>query len=719
MLNRRDKALILTLIYLLIVCILGLITLDNISIGVSYAADDSGYDASNIEDDLFGDGSPFDRADFPADDKGDLQFLSIAEVGFSYYSGQQSNYTLYIYVYNPAKLQLSQALGASAVQMAYTYTIDDAGALVAEHYKKYQLRYISKSADNLFFKYKVCDPDKEIYNRVALTDKDSHKRYYDISGIEIVVYGSKDSYKYGKYYSADAKTVEKSVALSLIYSGYAKGYGKDPTAEADITVASGKLTTQQIDVNHTAYRTDSYSDTGYNHYNQLNSVYFGVDRDYIEQYGALYGVKAEWNEQKTKTILVTDNELMYTSIYNTRGIPTSVIGDSADRYQIISSVYSAMWTGWPLTAHYTGNNTAEVRYYPWSYNWDAVRKKLLSLNFVNYKSLYDCPVLYYAFLVDQLDANNIFSRYVSSDSLLQYMQAYRSPDSGSQLLYFGGNTYESCLFEDAVDDGRTRGYNCVEIYNNSDYAYDLLSNKTSLPWYVHTNIRNTSAEEYKGVMPITEIYADDISNLSAELAARRWLVAQQDVDSITQYINAQTAQNKITYLFRFAATDYWSLPVQSAWKDRNDDIAHGYVSKETVFFDFDILELTYCKDGVYKIIPITADPIDIIPAITPPPTLDTVIEASKALKWWEILLIAIACVIALIIIVIIVINLFPYIIKGIAWLITAPFRGIAALAKLIRKKLDARAAQPKEPKPPAQTQPSKQKPPKKATVKKE
>ena len=48
-----------------------------------------------------------------------------------------------------------------------------------------------------------------------------------------------------------------------------------------------------------------------------------------------------------------------------------------------------------------------------------------------------------------------------------------------------------------------------------------------------------------------------------------------------------------------------------------------------MFANFDIITLTFSKEGKYTVIPVVHDPIDIIGDITPPPETST---------WWERLL---------------------------------------------------------------------------------
>ena len=104
----------------------------------------------------------------------------------------------------------------------------------------------------------------------------------------------------------------------------------------------------------------------------------------------------------------------------------------------------------------------------------------------------------------------------------------------------------------------------------------------------------------------------------------------------------------------------------------------AYIAQESVFFDFDIIQLTFNKEGTYTVIPVVASPIDIVNDITPPVYLD------DGLDWWQILLAIIFLILALWLLSIT--GILPLLVKGIVWLILLPFRLIGKLLKVITKK---------------------------------
>lgn len=97
-----------------------------------------------------------------------------------------------------------------------------------------------------------------------------------------------------------------------------------------------------------------------------------------------------------------------------------------------------------------------------------------------------------------------------------------------------------------------------------------------------------------------------------------------------------------------------------------------YVVQESVFYNFDILELTFNEKGVYTVIPVVNDPIDIFNDIQLPS------KESDILKY-------VFMALGLLILLVILMPILPYIVKFVVWLILLPFKLIGAIFKGIGK----------------------------------
>lgn len=108
---------------------------------------------------------------------------------------------------------------------------------------------------------------------------------------------------------------------------------------------------------------------------------------------------------------------------------------------------------------------------------------------------------------------------------------------------------------------------------------------------------------------------------------------------------------------------------------------------ESVFFDFDVIDLTFNKEGVYTVIPVVSDPIDVVNGLTSPTDMEDDGVNILAL---------IALILVLIVVLVVLMPILPYIAKGIVWLICLPFRAIAGLCKSISNGAKKRKVRKRE-----------------------
>ena len=132
-----------------------------------------------------------------------------------------------------------------------------------------------------------------------------------------------------------------------------------------------------------------------------------------------------------------------------------------------------------------------------------------------------------------------------------------------------------------------------------------------------------------------------------------------DKENIVNFCNNERLNYKTPYIFRFALADYFSGSFRCVYQDVVDNITYtfteylGYcVQENSVIQNFDIIDLTFEKNGRQSIIPVVADPIDIYTDITPPPSVDN--------DWWEKL-------IKLLLLLILIFIVIPFIIRLINW----------------------------------------------------
>lgn len=182
-----------------------------------YAADwERKFDTTDVMDDLTSStvgGQAFELKDYPFDESKRAQIICFAEYCYSFRANMRGNYGLYVYVYNPQGLNLSEQSKRNKIQMAVKYDTDGNPS----DYEKFDLQFLSKSETpdymNLFYKFKITD--KAIDGKTFADRVNSNARRYDVSGMELLSAGAENATDY-------------PVNGTYTFTGYSAGYGPEP-----------------------------------------------------------------------------------------------------------------------------------------------------------------------------------------------------------------------------------------------------------------------------------------------------------------------------------------------------------------------------------------------------------------------------------------------------------------------------------------------------------
>lgn len=636
------------------------------------ASSENNYSQTNVFDDLRSStikGAPFDITDYPYNSKDTIRVIHFSEYCYSYRENMNDNYGLYVYIYNPQGLDLSESNKSNKIQMAVSY--DSAGN--PSNYFKYSLEYCSKSEGdykNLFYKFKVID--KEVNGTTFYDRVNSNGRRYDVSGVELVTKGS-------------STAIEYSVFGTYVFSGYAAGYGPDTNAKkSTLTCDIEYLETIELGVKHTFYRSQT-SSLGAGHQNQLDTVYFSVPKRYLERYGTLQKIKAEWYEYKTNEIVVTSNSSFYNAALPYVG---TYMGDLNDygMYPYVKDVGYSLGLG--------AGKLGDMNVAKWGWN--------LGEGYLHPA----CQRLCYLFYVNNIEGYDPYADTVSiggvqSNVLYEWIKNYNKSYSKGTLPIKDG-TISADLFKDDIDESRKMNNSSGVIKNGySYYDFDadvdlqtLQSWSSTSPsfWDNWTQFGLGAAfsggpeEESITVPPIQILKSSDLDGTDEEIA-KRLLINVADVSSIkNEYNNVITVsgagdEEKVVVMFRFATSDYYSEAIDIIepnsgflWSDKHTE-GQAYLATESVFFDFDIIQLTFNKEGEYTVIPVVSNPIDIVNDITPP------VDNNEGLSWWRIIL----AVLLVVLLLVLCYPIIPYIIQGILWAFTLPVKVVKTIVKTIKK----------------------------------
>ena len=643
------------------------------------------YDNTNVLDDLKSatvDGQPFDLSAYPRNPFGTPQVITFAEYCYSQYENGNGNYALYIYVYNPALTEFSLISQRNKIEISsdFFYAGEEGVTGSVKDYTKFPLKFCNASTgeyENRFLKFRVVDDAGILLKAQREREEATGSRYYHIAGIELFAIGG------------DATTAQDYwVNQYYQFSGYAEGYGDSEKFPFQCD-ATGNAEAVQLDVQHTFYRTLT-SSKGSGYQNQLDTVYFAVPKRLFDTYGKLQRIKAEWYEYKTKDIIVTSNS----------GFAKAAelwLGKSTGRDEDFGFAGFKEEIGYSLLQGYSaGGMGVGIQSAYWG--WNAKRN-------IAIPSVDRVEKLHYLFLVDNIEEYDPYAAIteiggVQSNELYDYIKNYSaSYDAGTLPVKDG--TISADLFESDIDDYRKKDTEFGKIQQGySYYDFDADVDLQKLPSWQESdpsfwdNWRNWGLwdtifggipeEESAALSPIEVLDESDLTG-TAEQVSERLYIHSDDVEALREYYkDAVTSDGEddeecVVVLFRFAASDYYSTPIDVVELGAGflgaDKFTSGeaYRARESVFFDFDVIDLTFTKDGIYTVIPAVSDPIDIVNAVTPPVDMD------DGLGLLEIILL----VLGIILLLVVLMPVLPYIAKGVVWLVCFPFRAVAKLCKSI------------------------------------
>ncbi len=637
------RTLIKQFIQAFIVLLIG-ISITITGLNVAYAYDGTkNLDTTDPLADLRQDES-FDVSKYPFKANADFELVNLTEYCYSFYPEHNKNFGLYVYVYNPQGLIFNDT-SLNRIQMAVGYDKDGN----PNDYKKYELKLVNCSKGNgyswLFYKFKVID-DGTIYDRLISTE-----RRYDVSGLELVTEG---------WLNAS----ESGVSKTFIYTGFSAGYGPNGQTESTLKCDYDVLETVELKVNHTYWRSKS-SNRGVGYQNQLDSVYFTVPNSLLEEYGKLQRIKAEWYEYLTKDVLVTSNQEVYNAVKNYIG-KSDLSGLEYGFAQNLQEVwlsehqtqpyYKADWSFNPSVT--AGNGISGSSALPLFYlfptaNWCEINAydpygDITSTGGVSGNALYEYIINYSKKASSK--TLSIKDGVISADLFESDIEEYRKVDNEYGKIQNGYSYYDF----DADLDFLT--WDVMKPGSNHDLDLEYLKIYGFWDWFIGDSFGNEIDTGIKELPPIMKLSDSDLTGDFQEISDRLY-VNYNDVSKIKALQEQAKKNDETVILFRFALSDYYSKEVNITQNRGSNSYyikqfnGEAYRAKQSVFLDFDIIQLTFSRNEKLTVIPAVANPIDIVNDITSP----TIVSGHA---WWETVLAYVITIIASILGLIVAVGVF-------------------------------------------------------------
>ena len=609
------------------------------------------YEQTNVLDDLRKstiNDQAFDLSTFNFDEKKETKVLSFVEYCYSFYAEKQDNFGLYVYVYNPKGLKFNRMSMLNNIQFSV-------GSSASSNYTKYKLTYLNCSTERnyegLFYKFRVELTEKQ--KQTILEMVNSSERVYRVSGIELVT-------------SGDINATEYTVATTYKYSGYAAGYGSNESAESTLVCNTEETEVLSLDVHATQYRPSGTN--GDNEYTQdsLHSVYFAVPNEIINRYGAMSAVHATWLDAVLKPALVTGNQTAYEAI-------KPLLGKSIKDLSTFSYMY--------LGAYSYQQNGESGSLYLGGYTYYNEEPLMRNDDVLNYYFGTDIETLYSMYYAGS-GTDSADNYTLSSEEILADLKASASKYGG--ILVNG--KYSQYMFESVAEEWTDVNIKADETFSLTDEIID--KSWWDKFWGLKGDVTTTT---FDGIKAIYAVKDSDMSGSAAEVS-QRLFISEADYAEFSNFYNANKDENTV-YLFRYQVSDYISQ--EATLMKENTSIfgdsfkkvdTNAYFFQQTVNLDFDIIDVTFSNGEKDTVIPVVSNPIDVVPDATPP--VYTTTDAEE-MDWLKLLKITIALILVVVLFIFawpLIKPLFVVIGKGIAWLVTAPFKAIGQAIKKRKEK---------------------------------
>lgn len=569
------------------------------------------FDTTAVEEDLKG----VDLSAYGYDPSAVPQLINFSEYCFAKDILDCGNFGIYIYVYNPTGEKVSEREGANVLNMATEYASDSGNP---SRYDNMPLVYCGATDSGLILKFRVFDDSGKILGSARKRHAKDGERRYDVAGLQIWKQGAAEPIK------------DYTVGYTFYFSGYSKGYGGND-GESTISCRREKLETYSVKPKFTNYRMSSpYKTTGYSEtFMEVNTAYFSVPDSYYKKYGNLQKIHANWYEYVTSPIFITEDKATVEGNYSHL---TDWIGKYIGEFND-DCKWEVYWE-------------TDGDYFGYSYN--------LKLNEIasQYEENIAVPLMAWFFYT----GGTSYKEYeVTKEMVETYAQEY-ADNYGKEKDVL--NKYSSDLFADSIDEERIaylsdpsqkRGLMDMTIdadENHSLLSYDSTHNGFQRFWDYFFRWGEETGDE-RDYQPIYEVTKSDLAK-GKDTFCNDLLIDTDCYSEVYDFAKTSIDKGEHPILFRYATTDFYQQNCVFDYRD-NPLVSNydGYIAQETVFLNFDLIDLTFRGDkNKETVIGCVMDPVDIFNGIK---YIDGK-NPTKEAEWWQVALaIAGVCIAILIV----------------------------------------------------------------------
>ncbi len=524
------------------------------------------------------------------------EIIELIEWGYDY-RGNTSDYGLYLYIYNPSCKEIDTSAVAFNLIQIRVAPIKETVAGGDTKWEKYALKFLSKTSDNLFYKFKLDIPSS------YMLKASKTQRVYEIADVEFKFVGE------NRQRSVGAKG-------KWIYTGYMSYHGQDKnSAKSNLYWDSSNLLTLELDVRDASWKTET-SEKGLGWSHELSSVYFSVPDKVIKDYGdpndvykGLVEISGEYKNYVMASVSTANRDTFnmlkkYENVKCTqKDIP---LGFKGNMEPLFVWNDGPLKIGWPTVLYNMEKFPAQLGTLVANRTYKVVNK------------------------YDNVYMGNMNG--ISSSDLENQIVEYRNQGNYNGILKDVPKTYFTVTNKD--EDGNVKDMASQITSMSLPKEYSFWEHLAFIP--IFDMVKGTymyEEQKYTGISPIVAVDDSYVINNKDIACGEKYYICEDDSTEFREYVKSN-ALNKTTFILRFALTDYFCDDIYIAREGGGTDgkdIDYGngnYYFQKEVFLDFDILSLTWeNENGRRTVLPVTASPINIVGSVTPyNPSNDSLIK---------------------------------------------------------------------------------------------
>lgn len=549
-------------------------------------------DETNVLDDLEGmtiDGVPFSLSNYGFDEDKETSVFSFVEYCYSSDSNLLGNYGLFVYIYNPKGLTFDTSVGTISLRISK----DD------NPFATFNLLYCNQcektNYEGLFLKFKV--------NLSAIQKKSLFKQ----------LDSSARSYYVGAVYlrQSDGIAIGIQDGTEYVFSGYAKGYGANASAECTLTCHKEQREILQLSVEPTVYTSATPNGTDLFSRDSLHSVYFCIGKKYREKYGEISSIHATWLEATLQPELVTGNVDAYSAIFPYLGKDIGEHSDSLN-YAYLGAAREVDSGGFHFLA---GGYAYNLPVSTGNHGAGAPTNRISTL----YSMYYSGQEKNSADLYDHsasAELENLFNK---------------TEDYGGDLVE---GKYSSCLFESVADEKIDV---TLKSTDELKIASSVLSTSFWNRWFFGYDDRIESTT-YDGIPVLQLVESSDLTG-DKTIDCENLKIDSFDYTFFTSALKDCRDEEDL-YLFHYNVSTYRAEEATLYEKGTNllgvevwnEVDTNAYFYQRQMDLGFTIIDIGFSNGEKTVVVPVAMDPIDVVGGANHP-TITT-----NDNKWWEDLL---------------------------------------------------------------------------------